>query len=270
MPISKPFAIATEGPTVDGRNISRDWISQMAKNYDPKSYTAVANLEHYLSMMPDSVFSAHGKVVSLSTQETELMGEKKLQLMAVVDASEYVVSLQKAGKKLFASVEIANNFLNKGMAYLTGLAFTDNPASIGTESMKFSAKPENIYSFSNEINIEFEADATAPILGESLLAKVKELLNFKSKKDEDRFADVGAAVEAIATSQRDLLDKYTELAGLSAELATANETITALQQQVEKDRAEFTAFKEKLDITPNGTGNRPAASGGDGLNKTDC
>jgi hypothetical protein len=263
MPVSKPFAIATEGPTIDGRNISRDWISQMAKNYDPKSYTAVANLEHYISMMPDSVFSAHGKVVSLSTQETELIGEKKLQLMAVVDASEYVVSLQKAGKKLFASVEIANNFLNKGIAYLTGLAFTDNPASIGTESMKFSAKPENIYSFSNEINIEFEPEASAPSLGESLFAKVKELLNFKSKKDEDRFADVGSAVEAIATSQRDLLDKYTEL-------ATATETITALQQQVETDRAEFTAFKEKLDVTPNGTGNRPSASGGNGLTKTDC
>ena len=39
--ISKPFVIATEGATVDGRNISRDWLTQMASNYDPKVYTAV-------------------------------------------------------------------------------------------------------------------------------------------------------------------------------------------------------------------------------------
>ncbi len=85
MPLSKPFVIATEGATIDGRNISRDALLQMAKNYDPKVYTAVANLEHFLSYAPDSLFSAYGKVVSLSTQETDILGDKKLQLLAVVE-----------------------------------------------------------------------------------------------------------------------------------------------------------------------------------------
>ena len=44
MPITKPFAIATEGPTVDGRVISRQQIEDMARHYDPAAYTAVVNL----------------------------------------------------------------------------------------------------------------------------------------------------------------------------------------------------------------------------------
>ena len=43
---SKFFRIATEGATTDGRVISRAWIEQMARNYDPKKYGARINLEH--------------------------------------------------------------------------------------------------------------------------------------------------------------------------------------------------------------------------------
>ncbi|MBI5917777.1 MAG: GPO family capsid scaffolding protein [Nitrosomonadales bacterium] len=263
MPLSKPFVVATEGQTIDGRQITREQIQQMAANYDPKVYTAVANLEHYLSFMPESTFSAQGHVVSLTTQETTLMGDKKLQLMAVVDANDSVVSLQKKGQKAFASIELVNNFINKGITYLTGLAFTDSPASIGTQSMKFSAKPENIYSFGEAVSIEFEPEASTPGLGESLFNKVKELLTGKGKKDEERFTDVGLAVLAIAASQRELLDKYSEL-------AKANETIATLQAQADKDRTEFAEFKAQVDAMPDGTSQRPPASGGNGANKTDC
>ena len=44
---SKYFRVATEGATTDGRVISRDWITQMAKNYSPKTYGARINLEHF-------------------------------------------------------------------------------------------------------------------------------------------------------------------------------------------------------------------------------
>ncbi len=267
MPISKPFAIATEGATIDGRNISREWINQMAANYDPKAYTAVANLEHFLSFQPDSLFSAHGKVVSLSTREVELMSEKKLQLMAVVDASDAIVAMQKSGKKLFSSIEVAANFIGKGIAYLTGLAFTDTPASIGTESMKFSANKDNIYSFSNELEIEFEEAQSQQSAGDSLFSKVKALLTGKSKNDESRFADIGQAVEAVAISQKELLEKFS---AAEAELKAANENLAAMTAQVEKDRAEFAAFKETVDAMPDGTTARPAATGGSSSVKTDC
>lgn len=271
MPLSKPFVIATEGPTVDGRNISREWIQQMAANYDPKVYTAVANLEHFLSAAPDSLFSAYGKVVSLSTQEASILGEKKLQLMAVVDVSDSVVAMQKAGKKLFSSMEVAANFIGKGIAYLTGLAFTDKPASLGTESMKFSAGKDSIYSFDAELAIEFEEAAQQPSAGESLFNRIKELLGKDKEKDSGkaaRFKDIEQAVETVAGSQKDVLEKFT---AATADLAAANQKIAALEAAAEKDRADFAAFKAQVEATPDGTAARPPATGSSsGFAKTDC
>lgn len=272
MPISKPFVIATEGQTIDGRNISREQIQQMAKNYDPKVYTAVANLEHLLSYAPDSVFSSYGKVVSLTTQETELMGEKKLQLMAVVDASDAIVSMQKAGKKAFASIEIAANFLNKGIAYLSGMAFTDTPASIGTESMKFSAGQQNIYSFKDEISIEFEPESSAQSSGETLFSKVKELLGLNKKDHDARFSDIGQAVEAIAQSQKDMLEKFSDAAGkeLRDEVAAFRKQISEMESAHKKTADEFAAFKADVEKMSGKTPSRPAATGNKSEVETDC
>lgn len=270
MPVSKPFVIATEGQTVDGRNISRDEIQQMAAHYDPKVFTANANLEHLLSFSPESIFSAYGPVLKLSTQEATILGEKKLQLMGVVDANESIISMQKVGKKAFASIEITKNFLGKGIAYLTGLAFTDTPASVGTESMKFSANAQNVYSFKDEVEVIFDTDAAKDKSGETLLSKVIGLLGGKDKKDEAKFTDIGQAVEAIAISQKEALEKFsvqnTTVSELRAELV-------ALKSAIEAGTAEFSKIKaevDKLTALPNGQASRPTASGGDGAMKTDC
>ncbi|MBI2306085.1 MAG: GPO family capsid scaffolding protein [Rhodocyclales bacterium] len=263
MPLSKPFVIATEGPTIDGRNISRQWIADMAKNYDPKVYTAVANLEHFLSSLPDGIFKAYGKVVSLSTQEAELMGEKKLQLLAVVDASEELVALQKKGQKAFSSMEVLNNFIGKGVAYLSGLAFTDSPASIGTESMQFSlgGTAGERFASQSETAIEFEEQAPAASLGDTLFAKVKGLLGFEKKAADDRFADHGKAIEAIATSQRDTLAAFSKIEKEMAEMGAA----VKLNADALKARAdEFAALEAKLATTDGDKSKRPAATGGDG------
>lgn len=267
MPLSKPFSIATSGKTVDGREISRDWITQMAANYNPKVYTAVANLEHFLSSIPDAIFKAYGKVASLSTREVEILGEKQLQLMAVVDANQEIVDLQKKGQKSFASIEVLNNFVDKGIAYLSGLAFTDSPASLGTESMKFSAAGASgeRFCFSEEIELSF--DASAPeTTGATLFNKVKELLGIKDKTDEARFADQAEAITALATSQRAVLENTsatnTRLTELTSELATC-------KKQAQETADQFAALHTKLSQESSGT-RRSAATGSDGALKTDC
>lgn len=276
MALSKPFAIATEGPTIDGRNISREWLTQMASSYNPSVYTAVANLEHYLSSLPDSVFGAYGKVVSLATREADIMGEKKLQLMAVVDANDKLVAMQKSGQKCFSSMEVLNNFIGKGIAYLSGLAFTNTPASIGTESMKFSAAGASgeRYAFGDGIEIEFETEAK-PNAGETLFSKVKDLLCIGEKKADERFADQAKAIEAIAQSQKELLDKFGSLAPIAGELiegkAVASAAdVNALREAQAKFSADFAALKEKLGTTEGDNKFRPPATGGDGYLKTDC
>ena len=269
MPISKPFVIATAGPTIDGRTITPEWITQMAANYDPKVYTAVANLEHYLSSLPDSVFGAYGKVVSLSKREIEILGEKKLQLLAVVDANDELVKLQKVGKKAFCSMEVLNNFVGKGVAYLSGLAFTDTPASIGTESMKFSLSgaPGERFAFAGEVELEFEAATLDQQPGETLLAKVKELLSFGKKDADHRFADVGQAVEAVAMSQKEVL---APLARLVAPAAEYSKVIDQLKTDLAESRKDFSDLKAALDKAADGTQKRPVATGGDGQVTTDC
>lgn len=269
MALSKPFAIATEGPTIDGRNISRDWITQMAASYDPKVYTAVANLEHYLSSLPDSVFGAYGKVVALSTRETEIMGEKKLQLMAIVDANDKLVALQKAGQKCFASMEVLNNFIGKGITYLSGLAFTNTPASIGTETMKFSAAGAEgeRYAFDQAVEIQFEAEETAA--GETLFTKVKALLGLGDKKTDDRFADQAKAIEVIATSQKELLDQFAATSAGPGDDQFAAE-LKALQEAQAKIAADFTALQTKLGQTDGDDKTRHPATGNNGTVKTDC
>ncbi|MDP3635771.1 MAG: GPO family capsid scaffolding protein [Azonexus sp.] len=269
MPVSKPFVIATSGPTVDGRTITPEWISQMAASYDPKVYTAVANLEHYLSSVPDSVFGAYGKVVSLSTQEATIMGEKKLQLLAVVDANAELVAMQQKGKKAFSSMEVLNNFIGKGVAYLSGLAFTDTPASIGTEAMKFSlgGAPGERFAFAGEVALEFETEADKPTAGETLFNKVKDLLGLGKKEADERFADQSNAIEIIANSQKEALDKFTHIVKTMQEQGLS---IKLYAEAANASRKEFTDLVEKLGMTGDGTKQRPPAAGGDGKIATDC
>lgn len=270
MPLSRPFAIATEGPTVDGRKISREWLTQMAANYSPKVYTAVANLEHYLSSLPDSVFGAYGKVVSLSTREVDILGEKRLQLMAVVDANDELVALQQKGKKAFSSMEVLDNFANKGIAYLGGLAFTDRPASLATESMKFSvagAAGER-FAFKDEIEIEFEPETkpdTKP--GDTLFAKVKDLLGLNKKDADGRFADQANAITAIAESQNALLDNF---ASFEQQVSDAGAQVKKLTEEFAAAQKDFADLKKTLSETDGDATSRPPATGGEGRIKPDC
>lgn len=270
MPISKPFAIATEGSTVDGRKISREWLTQMAANYSPKVYTAVANLEHYLSSLPDSVFGAYGKVLSLSTRETEILGEKRLQLMSVVDANEELVALQQKGKKAFASIEVLDNFANKGIAYLGGLAFTDRPASLATESMKFSvagAAGER-FAFNEEIEIEFEEETKPEAKpGDTLFSKVKDLLGLTKKDNDGRFADQANAITAIAESQKTLLDNF---ASFEQQVADAGTQVKKLVEDFAAAQKDFADLKKTLSETDGDSTTRPPATGGEGRVKPDC
>lgn len=279
MPISKPFAIATEGATTDGRVITAEWIKQMAETYDPKTYTALGNMEHYLSALPDSIFSAYGKVVSLSTRFADILGEKKLQLMAVFDANDAIVALQKAGKKMFSSIEVNPDFAKSNKAYLQGLGFTDTPASLGTEMMKFAAgaqtnplaarkkDPGNLFTVAEEITIEWENEAAKPNAGDTLFNKVKDLLGLGKKDNDARFADHAESITTVAQSQKNLLDSFArienEMSALGAEVKLTKEALAARAK-------EFADLKTKLGATDGDDKTRPAAAGGDGKATTDC
>ena len=125
--MKKRFRVATSGPTIDGREIKADWLKQAAANYDPANiYAARVNVEHLRSLSPNGDFGAYGDVTALST-ETDKNG--KTALYAEIEPNAKAIAANKAGQKVFASIEIIENFAGTGEAYLVGLALTDSPAS---------------------------------------------------------------------------------------------------------------------------------------------
>ncbi|MBI2382328.1 MAG: GPO family capsid scaffolding protein [Gammaproteobacteria bacterium] len=275
---SKFFRIATEGATTDGRTISREWIQQMATAYDPEVYGARINLEHYRGVLPDGPFKAYGDVLALKAEEMD----GKLCLLAQLDPTDDLVELSKKRQKIYSSMEVDPNFAQTGSAYLVGLAVTDSPASLGTEMLQFCAKSsanpyaarkqgkDNLFSEAVPVELELE-DETAPSgAGLTMFSKVMGMLKGKSKSDEDRFADHGRAIEAVANSQRDLLDRFAQIETQAANIRAMSAQLTALSDAQGQDREALTKLTEQLTAAPDGAPARPAATGGADTTMTDC
>jgi len=267
---SKKFRVAREGATTDGRKISREWITQMAANYDPKVFGARINLEHIKGLHPDSTFRAYGDVISLSTEEEK----GKLYLLAELSPTDDAIELNKKRQKVYSSIEVNPSFADTGEAYLVGIALTDDPASLGTEMMEFSSKakvnpltsrkahPDNIFTaVDEEFLLDFssigeEADRT------SLLDTVKSFFS-KHKK----FAD--AQLESFRADLEEtlelLVDKFSKINAPSVS------DFNALKKSHDDLQAEFTALQKKLDNTSGRQHHRTTATGNNGNRvETDC
>ncbi|MFL6613110.1 MAG: GPO family capsid scaffolding protein [Pantoea agglomerans] len=277
---AKRFRIATEGATTDGRVISRDWISQMAKNYSPEVYGARINMEHIRGYAADSTFRRFGDVTAVEAEEIgdgPLKG--KLALFGWIDPTPELVELTKARQKIYTSIEVNPEFADTGEAYLVGLAVTDDPASLGTEILSFSATAKvnplasrkldkgNLFTAAEETVIEFEEVAEP---SPSLLARISAMFSAKKKTDGEQFADVGAAVTAVAEQVQ--LNAESQTQKLSALEQTVTARLEAIEQQAGEDRAAFAALQGQLSQTDGSFTRRPAATGSDPKSgaQTDC
>lgn len=269
------FRVAVEGATSDKRTIKRSWLEQAAKNFDPKTYGARIWLEHFRSLLPDSPFKAYGDVLAVKAEEVEIAGQKKMALFAQVEPTPELIAMNKAKQKIYTSIEIDDSFADTGEAYIVGLAVTDSPASLGTDVLAFSAqKPEaspfkdRHYSetsmFTESIEVEgltFEEVEDKPGVGAKLLNSVKALLSGKQAKDDEQFAQVAEAVEAVAEHVKDLPEKFASLESKQGEQDTQ-------LAQFSKDLDEL---KQQLSRTPDSQQRkRPVVTGGDQVEVTDC
>ena len=125
---------ATEGATVDGRTISKEWINQMAASYSVDEYTALIWPEHFRSSFGPSEGKNWGTVDEVKAAKQG----GKLRLFVKVTANDYLLNANKDGQKLFMSIEPNPDYKSEGRCYLQGLAVTDSPASSGTSRLKFS------------------------------------------------------------------------------------------------------------------------------------
>ncbi|ATX04265.1 GPO family capsid scaffolding protein [Citrobacter freundii] len=247
---TKRFRIGVEGATTDGREIQREWLVQMAASYNPAVYTAQINLEHIKGYSPDGTFKRYGHVVGLTAEEiTDGPLKGKMALYAEINPSPDLVSLIKQWQKQFTSMEVSPKFADTGKAYLVGLAATDDPASLGTEMLAFSASakqnplanrkqsPENLFTAAEETVIELEeVQDEKP----NLFSRVAAMFTKKEQSDDARFSDVHKAVELLATEQQSLGDSTQK--SLSEQGTRLSELETALQAQT----TAFAELQQKL------------------------
>lgn len=271
---AKRFRIGVEGATTDGRNIERSWLEQMAANYDPAVYTAVINMEHIKGYTPDSPFRRFGVVDALDTEEVkDGMLKGKLGLFATITPSDDLIDMTGKMQKLFTSMEVSLKFADTDAPYLVGLAVTDDPASLGTEMLAFSASaeknplanrkqhPDNLFTAATETVIELEE---VPEEKPALFTRIKAMFAKQKQTDDDRFSDVHQAVELIASEQQNYGTRTDRTLGEQAERLSQLES--SLQSQLDDLSAQkeaFNALKEQLERADSRPDYRQRAPGGD-------
>jgi len=249
---SKWTRIAVAGDTTDGREIKAEWIVQMAQNYDPNTYGARINMEHFRSVFPDGVFGAYGDVLALKTEKITIDGEEKDALFAQIEPTQSLIDLNQKRQKVYTSIEVDENFANKGSAYLVGLAVTDSPASLGTEMLAFAAgatvnplaskkqRPENLFTAAVETDFEFEEVQESQSFSAGLVKKVKDLFSKQQKSEQksaESFSEQEQAIVEIATETAKQGEVVSDLEAKYSTLNTAHE-------QLQKD---FNELKTNLD-----------------------
>lgn len=275
---SKWFRVATEGATTDGRAIERSWIEQMAKNFSQAKYGARVWIEHMRGLLPDSAFAAQGDVVAVKAEAVE---DGKLALFAQIKPLESLVAMNKAGQKLYTSIEVDPNFAGTGEAYLVGLAVTDSPASLGTELLQFAqqhpaASPlahrktnaNTLFTAGQEFTLELE-EATPPTTApadpgvfNTVVAAFAKALGLSAAPAASTPATPTAAAPAAFTAEQQAAVAQA-LEGLKAFGQQQIAAMDALRSEFGALSAKHSELVTKLSQQPADPA-RPAASGGQG------
>lgn len=271
---SKPVRLCVEGATTDGRKVQRQWLTDIAKNYDPSVYGARINMEHLnYEWMP-----RFGDVESVYTEEiSEGALKGKLALYGILSPTDSLIEMNRKRQKVYTSVEINPNFSDMNSAYLVGLAVTDNPASLGTSMLEFSAgadktatfserkqDKDNVFTAAEETVIEFteeENKPEKPSLKDRIMAKFSR----ERQRNDSELNDIHQAVELCAEEQTETAQKLTRL-------ETQVKALSGIKEENETLRSELDQLKKDLSQQDNQQ-HRPTSFGGNTTNTenlTDC
>lgn len=229
--VLKRFRVAREGQTVDGRALTRQEIKEMAETYDPVAiYGARVNVEHISGYSPEPPFNAYGDIMLVDAVEEG----GKLCLYNTISALPNLQSLNKAGQKIYPSIEFYRDFAGSGKAYQVGLGLTDKPASLGTEAIKFSSNPHSLRTQPDTEICMFGTQTPAPAASvpapaaaeeKTLFNQLKELITPKSVAapavPEDFNATVTQGLVAALNGITALNQRFDALSAPAAAVAPA-------------------------------------------------
>ncbi len=214
--VIKRFRVAREGQTVDGRELTRQEIQEMAATYNTEHYAGRINIEHWSGFSPEPPFNAYGDILKVEAVDEN----GKLHLYNEISALPNFVAMNKKGQKIYPSIEFYRNFAGTGKAYQVGLGMTDTPASLGTQAIKFS---NNRHSLSTQPDSEIYITMSEqnPNEGKSLIDQLKEAFS-PSPKPKEQFSD-----ELAAQLTQGLVQCFNGLKSLTQEVSALKQTLSA-------------------------------------------
>ncbi|OEE30731.1 phage capsid protein [Vibrio genomosp. F10 str. ZF-129] len=197
---SEPICILKAGPTIDGRDTPQKVIDDIAETYDPLKYTARINEDH-----SDWSWKG-GSVLSVEKRDDELWAEIK--------PNSFLLRNIENGQLLHTSCEYLEDFANTGKAYLTGLAFTDKPASLGTTQVHLSAQRSEEKAIHVSTGLTLNETEQLSKKGEStqersLLTKLYNLLKLAPGEQEEQLSKQEES-ETMSKETEELLKQSVE------------------------------------------------------------
>lgn len=250
---SELICILQAGATIDGRVIEQKIIDEIAETYNPEVYTARINADHY----PWS--NKYGSVLSVEKKDDKLF--------AVLKPNSMLLRMAEQGQLLHTSCEFYEKFADTGKAYLTGLALTDEPASLGTTQIQLSAnsKDKACVPTSFQITLEQLSKSTEEeeasmfntfkrwLKGESELEQLsqqqeeddmskelEELLKQsieQGKENQQQLSQLREQVEKLNTNgqpQEPEVEEGAEVTELKGQVETLSSQVESLTGQIEK------------------------------------
>ncbi|VFQ42400.1 GPO family capsid scaffolding protein [Desulfoluna butyratoxydans] len=215
--------VATSGPTVDGRVLQPQWFTDMAETYSPATYTAKIWIDHMRG-------GSYGSVRELKTEEVDGV----LKLYAKISPNRSLLQMNQVWEEyLHFSIEVTEDFAGTGKTYLTGLAMTDSPASLGTDEMRFNKMKGR----------EF----TARYAGEEVPDLSKEFMG-----DEDRFMTTFFRKLAHFFTDENHDEETGDDPMNTEQFEAVKDTLEATQQAVEGLAGHMQTFMETFKTTPAG------------------
>lgn len=225
------LCVATEGDTVDGREIKRQWIIDMGETYDYSHFVALIWPEH------EDDCGNFGEVLEATWKDGE---DGLARLYVSLCPNMRLIFANHEDQLLFFSIEPEENWRGSGRTYLKGLAVTDTPASIGTTRLRFSSRRKKL---SKQGYYSCVISRDGKIQQENRMKNWQKLFGIKPKfEDESQSDDSGQGddkLQALANAVNELEGRVAKIESQMNDVLGDVDTIAEVV-----DTEEFAAIRD--------------------------
>lgn len=224
------LCVATEGDTVDGRDIKRQWIIDMGETYDYSHYVALIWPEH------EDDCGNFGEVLEATWHDGD---DGLARLYVSLCPNMRLIFANHEDQLLFFSIEPEENWRGSGRTYLKGLAVTDTPASVGTTRLRFSTRRK----LSKRGYYSCVISQDGKIKQEEKMKNWQKLFGIKPKfEDETPQDDVPANEDKLQALASALNELEGRVAKIETQLNSVSEDVDTISEVV--DTEEFSAIRD--------------------------